>query len=117
MKIVTRKSLKLDLPLVLGFVAAYPGVPSSILIPEMQRSFRCKKRAAQDALSILIAGGWLKRCNDERDARRKRYFLTVKGEEGLQTADGWREMRLSRWRHSTTSTRARRRRSANRRVF
>jgi DNA-binding MarR family transcriptional regulator len=109
MKIVVRKSLRLDLPVVLDFVAVCPGVASAILLPEMQRRFGCKRRAAQDALAILIRGGWLERHDDDTDARRKRYYVTAKGEDDLQTWDGERAIRLARWRYSTISTRARQR--------
>lgn len=109
MKIVTRKSLKLDLPIVLGFIYGYPGVPSSVLLEEMQQVFGCKRRSAQDAVHILIAGGWLERRDDKDDARRKNYFVTTKGAHDLEEWRGWREMRLARWQYSSTSTRTRRR--------
>jgi hypothetical protein len=112
MKVVVRKGLKLDLPYALGMVYAWPGVSSPTLLTEMQRAFGCKRRAAQDALSILVAGGWLERRNDETDARRKTYFVTNKGTRDLGEWSGWRKMRLSRWSLSTTSTRARRRRQS-----
>jgi DNA-binding MarR family transcriptional regulator len=108
MKVVIRKGLKLDLPLVLAFVAACPGVASSLLLPELQREFRCERRAAQDALAVLIAGGWLERRDAAGDARRKQYVVTPQGEEAWRTDEGWRETRLARWHYSTTSTRARR---------
>lgn len=110
MKVVVRRGLKLDLPIVLAFVRAFPGVPSSTLLPAMMESFQCSRRAAQDALRILVVGGWLERRDDENDRRRKLYYVTEKGERDVQTWDGWREMRLSRWRYSSTSTRARQRR-------
>jgi DNA-binding MarR family transcriptional regulator len=117
MKVVVRKGLKLDLPPVLEFVAAASsGVASSILLPEIERRFSCKRRAAQDALAILIRGGWLERDNDPDDERRKTYHVTPTGEQALQTFDGWRELRLARWRYSTVSTRARRRRTPARLV-
>ena len=112
MKVVVRKGLKLDLPYVLEFVAAATsGVSSSILLPEMERRFEVKRRAAQDALTILVRGGWLERRNEPDDARRKNYCVTEKGWQALQTFDGWYELRLARWRYSSTSTRARNRRA------
>ena len=118
MKVVIRKGLKLDLPLVLAFVAACPGVASSLLLPELQREFQCERRAAQDALAVLISGGWLERRDAVSDARRKEYYVTAQGEDAWRTDHGWRETRFARWRYSTTSTRARRSRrsdpSANR---
>jgi hypothetical protein len=112
MKIVVRKSVKLDIPHVLGFLAGGSGVASSILIPEVERVFGCNKRAAQDALAILIAGGWLERRDDPNDTRRKTYWITDKGAEDLYKESGWRHMRWARWQHSRTSTRARNRRGA-----
>lgn len=111
MKKVVRKTLKLDLPYVLEFIAAaFSGVGSSILLPEIQRHFGCKRRAAQDALSILVKGGWVERRSDPDDSRRKNYYVTEKGEHALESFDGWYDLRLARWRYSTTSTRARTRR-------
>jgi hypothetical protein len=78
-----------------------------MLLREMQVTFGCKRRAAQDALHILIEGGWLERRNDETDRRRKRYFVTEQGERDLLIDAGWRAMRLARWKYSSTSTRAR----------
>jgi hypothetical protein len=110
-EVVVRKSVKLDLPFVLGMVYGWPNVPSSVLLEEMQRTFRCKRRAAQDALHVLIEGGWLERLDYPQDARRKLYRVTEHGAKGLSRWSGWREMRVARWRYSSTSTRARTRRS------
>lgn len=107
MKIVVRKSVKLDLPLVARFVADRDGMASSELLEEIQSAFGCGRRAAQDALTILVSGGWLDRKSSRLDQRRKHYFITDKGWEELPTWSGEREMRLARWEHSTTSTRAR----------
>jgi DNA-binding MarR family transcriptional regulator len=110
--IVVRRSLKLDLPQVAAFIAARDGTHSDQLLDQLQRTFGCKRRAAQDALTILVRGGWLERRDDEQDARRKRYFLTPRGHDELGTLHGQREMRLARWQHSTTSTRAPKRRGS-----
>jgi DNA-binding MarR family transcriptional regulator len=109
--IVVRRSVKLDLPQVAAFVAARDGARSDQLLNQLQRTFGCQRRAAQDALTILVRGGWLERRDDEHDARRKRYLLTQHGHDDLRTAHGQREMRLARWQHSTTSTRARKQRA------
>jgi hypothetical protein len=117
MKTIVRKSIKLDIPYVLDFVAACPGTAhSSILIPAMRRRFGCKTRAAQDALRILIDGGWLLRADDESDRRRKIYVVTDKGRRDLGVIDGWRSMRWARWLYSRTSTRTRRRNGSKRLV-
>ena len=65
--------------------------------------------AAQDALTILVRGGWLERRDDERDTRRKRYFVTETGRHDLQTTTGHAAMRYARRRYSTTSSTRRRR--------
>jgi DNA-binding MarR family transcriptional regulator len=107
MKTVVRKSVKLDVPLVARFVAERNGMASPALLVEIQAAFRCGRRAAQDALTILVRGGWLDRRSSPHDQRRKHYFVTDKGWEDLPTWSGERDMRLARWEHSTTSTRAR----------
>jgi DNA-binding MarR family transcriptional regulator len=110
-KVVVRKGMKLDLPYLLAFVSTCPGIPySSVLIPAMRRRFGCKTRAAQDALRILIEGGWVIRVDDQADRRRKIYVVTDKGRRDLSSIDGWRHLRFARWLHSRTSTRARKRR-------
>jgi DNA-binding MarR family transcriptional regulator len=106
--IALSRVVKLDLPEVAAFVYRRDGAPSGQLLEELQQVFGCKRRAAQDALGILVSGGWLERRDDSRDARRKRYFLTSLGKRDLTTISGEREMRYARWRYSTTSTRARR---------
>jgi DNA-binding MarR family transcriptional regulator len=117
MKVIVRRGIKLDLPLVLDFVATCPTTAhSSVLIPAMRRRFGCKTRAAQDALRILIEGGWLERKDDDTDRRRKLYVVTDLGRTDLQVIDGWRHMRWARWLHSRTSTRARQRRALKRSV-
>jgi DNA-binding MarR family transcriptional regulator len=114
MKIVVRKGMKLDMPHVLGFVATYPlSAKSAILIPALERRFGCKRRAAQDALAILIAGGWVQRLDDATDRRRKVYRVTPQGRRDLEVAEGLRRLRRARWFYSRTSTRARNRRKAH----
>jgi hypothetical protein len=110
-KVVVRRSVKLDLPFVLGMIYAWPNVSSSVLLREMEQSFGCQRRAAQDALHILIEGGWLERLDDPDDARRKLYCVTEVGALALGRWSGWRQMRAARWRYSSTSTKARARRS------
>jgi DNA-binding MarR family transcriptional regulator len=110
MNIALGKRVKLDLPLVAQFVCANDGAPSRKLLEDLQARFGCGRRAAQDALSILVRGGWLERRDDQDDARRKEYFVTQRGREALRTLRGEREMRFARWSYSTTSTRARKRR-------
>jgi DNA-binding MarR family transcriptional regulator len=103
-----RAAVKLDLPAVARFVRDRDGAASGVLLDALQKAFGCKKRAAQDALSILIRGRWLERRDDEQDARRKYYYLTSLGKRDLATLSGEIGMRYARWRYSTTSTRARR---------
>lgn len=114
MKIVVRQGMKLDLPLVLSFVPQSGWTPTRLLLDEIQRRFDCKLRAAQDAISILRAGGWIKHGRAKGDHRKSGYRITAKGKQALALDEGWRELRLSRWQYSTTSTRARKRRAATR---
>lgn len=107
MKTVVRKSVKLDLPVVALFVTERNGRNSAELLEEIQIAFDCSRRAAQDALTILVRGGWLDRKSSRRDRRRKHYYVTDKGWADLATWSGEREMRLARWTHSTTSSRPR----------
>ena len=50
MKTVVRRSVKLDLPLVLACVCANDGAPSAELFCTIEQSFGCRLRAAQDAM-------------------------------------------------------------------
>jgi len=110
MPIALGRKLKLDIPIVAQFVAERNGAPLARLLEELQESFGCRRRAAQDALAILVSGGWLTRSAAKNDRRQKHYFLTQQGGDDLCSARGRREMRCARWRYSTTSTKARKRR-------
>src|SRR5207245_8876524 len=105
------RTVKLDLPAVAQSAAADDGASSPQLLQKLQETIGCKRRAAQDALTILVRGGWLERRDDKHDARRKRYFLTETARHDLQTTTGHAAMRYARRRHSTTPN-ARRRRTA-----
>jgi DNA-binding MarR family transcriptional regulator len=102
------RTVKLDIPAVARFIEIHDGAQSAQLLEGLQQTFGCKRRAAQDALTILVRGGWLERQEDEHDARRKHYVLTQQGRDDLSTVSGHREMRYARRRFSTTSKRARR---------
>jgi hypothetical protein len=100
------RTVKLDIPQVLKFVAARDGASSPELLRELQDRFACGHRAAQDALGVLVGGGWLERRNDLNDRRRKRYFVTELGRDDLVTIPGHRAMRYARRSYSTCSTKA-----------
>ena len=103
------RTVKLDLPAVAQSAAADDGASSPQLLQKLQETFGCKRRAAQDAPTILVRGGWLERRDDKHDARRKRYFVTETARHDLQTTTGHAAMRYARRRYSTTSSTRRRR--------
>jgi len=72
MPIALGRKLKLDIPIVAQFVAERNGAPLARLLEELQESFGCRRRAAQDALAILVSGGWLTR-SAARDTTGRRY--------------------------------------------
>jgi DNA-binding PadR family transcriptional regulator len=106
---------KIDLQAVLRHVGEHNVVPSDELRRWMMETFDCKKRAAKDALSVLVRGGWLTKSRAERDRRRSRYSLTEKGREDTVGIFGQGALMRGRRYYSTCLSGAGRRRQAARR--
>jgi hypothetical protein len=106
---------KIDLQAVLRYVGERKVVSSDELRRWIIETFGCGERAAKDALSVLVRGGWLTKLRDERDRRRSRYLLTEKGREDTVGMFGQGALERGRRIHSTCLSGTGRRRQAARR--
>jgi Winged helix DNA-binding domain len=106
---------KVDLQAVLHYVGERNVVSSDELRRWIVETSDCRERAAKDALSVLVRGGWLTKSRDEHDRRRSRYSLTEKGREDTVGMFGQGALERGRRLHSTCLSSAGRRRQAARR--
>jgi hypothetical protein len=70
---------KVHLVAVLALVAEHRGATSSEITLLTVETFRCSRRAAIDAISILRRSGCIEPVRHEEDRRRHSYYLTDRG--------------------------------------
>jgi DNA-binding MarR family transcriptional regulator len=99
---------------VLRFLAEGDKADYPTLLAWIQETFHCKERAAKDAVSILVKGGWVDALRLPSDRRRKRYLLTEKGRADMQGSFSKAALQGGRRRHSTCLNAKGRRRQAAR---
>lgn len=70
---------KVHLVAVLAIVAEHPGATSGEITLLVVETFRCSRRAAMDAISILRGSGCIEPVGHDEDRRRNSYYLTDRG--------------------------------------
>ena len=61
---------KVELQVVLRFIASQEQVAYAPLIGWITRTFDCRERAAKDTVSVLLRGGWIERRKHASGQRR-----------------------------------------------
>jgi len=87
---------KVYLPGALVLLAGLEPLRRRLLVLELSHRYRCSGRAAEDALTVLLRGGYIERTRSAGDGRRRDYRVSERGHALLNHHNGPAVLRTAR---------------------